>query len=129
VPADQATYRCDRLTEDVEALRARLGLGQLDLLAHSAAADLALLYAARYPERIGRVILVSPGLVSVGLTVSDAEFYAALEQRSAEPWFADARSAVEAMEAGDTSAETRRRYLPSTPSRPGRSWPRSPRPS
>jgi pimeloyl-ACP methyl ester carboxylesterase len=112
VPADPATYRCDQLTEDVEALRTHLGLGQLDLLAHSAGADLALLYAARYPERIGRLILVSPGLVSVGLTTTEPEFYAALEQRSAEPWFADARSAVQATEAGDTSAETRRRYLP-----------------
>jgi proline iminopeptidase len=60
VPADPATYRCDRMAEDVEALRAHLGLAQMDLLGHSAAADLALLYAARYPERISRLILLTP---------------------------------------------------------------------
>lgn len=112
VPADPASYRCDRMTGDVEALRTHLGLDQIDLLAHSAAADLALLYAARYPERIGHLILVSPGLGAVGLTVSDEEFLAAIELRSAEPWFADAKAAFEAAEAGDESAETRRRYRP-----------------
>lgn len=49
VPADPSTYRCDRQADDVEALRVRLGLERVDLLAHSAAGDLALLYAARYP--------------------------------------------------------------------------------
>ena len=49
VPADPATYRCDRQVADVEALRAHLGLERLDLLAHSAGAALALLYAARHP--------------------------------------------------------------------------------
>jgi proline iminopeptidase len=49
-PGGPATYRCDRMAEDVEALRAHLGLGQLDLLGHSAAGDLAMLYdlAMRY---------------------------------------------------------------------------------
>ena len=32
VPADPATYRCDRLARDVEALRAELGLERIDLL-------------------------------------------------------------------------------------------------
>ncbi len=36
VPADPATYRCDRMTGDVEALRIHLGLDQIDLLGHSA---------------------------------------------------------------------------------------------
>ncbi len=46
VPDDPATYRCDRMAQDVEALRAHLRLDQIDLLGHSAGADLALLYAA-----------------------------------------------------------------------------------
>jgi pimeloyl-ACP methyl ester carboxylesterase len=52
IPADPASYRCDRQVDDVEALRIHLGLKRIDLLAHSAGAALALLYAAR-PRRPG----------------------------------------------------------------------------
>jgi len=47
-PADPVTFRVDRLVEDVDALRAHLGLERMDLLAHSAGAILATLYAAAY---------------------------------------------------------------------------------
>jgi proline iminopeptidase len=112
VPADPATYRCDRMAADVEALRAHLGLTKMDLLGHSAGADLALVYAANYPERIGRLILLTPGLSSVDLSVTDDELLANIERRSAEPWFADAKAAAKLSFSGDESAETRRRYLP-----------------
>lgn len=112
VPADPASYRCDQMTEDVDALRAHLGLDQIDLLGHSAGGDLALLYAARYPERIARLVLVTPALGAVGLGVTDDELLANMERRSAEPWFTDAKAAVQAAVAGDESAETALRYLP-----------------
>ena len=48
-PADPATLRVDRLVEDVEALRVHLGLERMDLLAHSAGAVLATMYAAARP--------------------------------------------------------------------------------
>jgi hypothetical protein len=38
--ADPGTYRCDRLVQDVEALRVHLGLASMDLLGHSAAGEL-----------------------------------------------------------------------------------------
>src|SRR5512145_889760 len=59
-PADPATYRCDYLVDDVEALREHLGFDKVNLLAHSAAANLALLYAVRYPERLDRLLLITP---------------------------------------------------------------------
>ena len=65
--ADPSTYRCDRLVADVEALRAHLGLERFDLLGHSAAGDLALLYAAAHPGRIDHLILLTPGLQAVGV--------------------------------------------------------------
>jgi len=60
VPAEPASYRCDRQVDDVEALRRHLGLDRLDLAGHSAGATLALMYAARYPERISRLVLITP---------------------------------------------------------------------
>ena len=49
VPQDPETYRIDRMVADVEALRVHLGLEQLDILAHSAGANLAMLYAIAHP--------------------------------------------------------------------------------
>jgi pimeloyl-ACP methyl ester carboxylesterase len=47
LPHDASSYRCDRLVDDVEALRAHLGPARLDLLGHSAGANVATQYAAR----------------------------------------------------------------------------------
>ncbi|GAA3379261.1 hypothetical protein GCM10020367_62100 [Streptomyces sannanensis] len=66
-PADPGTYRCDRHVDDVEALREHLGLHRIDVLAHSASANLATLYAARYPQRIATLVLVTPGVRAVGI--------------------------------------------------------------
>ena len=109
VPADPATYRCDRLARDVEALRAELGLERFDLLGHSAGGSVALLYAAAYPERIDHLVLLSPGMGPLGLEVTDTQQQAAMERRSGEPWYQDAWAAVQAAETGDNSAETRLR--------------------
>ncbi|MER6593903.1 alpha/beta fold hydrolase [Micromonospora purpureochromogenes] len=43
VPADPATYRYDRLVDDVDALRVHLGRDRIDLLGHSAGGSLAVL--------------------------------------------------------------------------------------
>ncbi len=112
VPADLATYRRDRLARDVEALRAELGLERIDLLGHSAGGSVALLYAAAYPERIGHLVLLSPGMGPLGLDFTDAQQQEAMRRRSAEPWYQEARAAVQAAEAGDDSAQTRLRYMP-----------------
>jgi len=50
--AGDPSYRCDRLAGDLEALRAHLGLDRMDLLGHSAAGNLAVLYAAAHPHRV-----------------------------------------------------------------------------
>jgi pimeloyl-ACP methyl ester carboxylesterase len=111
-PVDPATYRCDRLARDVEALRAELGLERIDLLGHSAGGNVALSYAAAYPDRIGHLVLLSPGLQPLGLDLTDAQQQAAMRRRSAEPWYSDAQAAIQAAEAGADSAENRLRYMP-----------------
>jgi pimeloyl-ACP methyl ester carboxylesterase len=105
VPEDPATYRCDRLVDDVEALRAHLGLDQMDLLAHSAAASLAALYVARHPERVGRLVLITPSTTSVGITVTADDRRETARLRQHEPWFPAAFAALEAVVAGQATEE------------------------
>ncbi|MGW3031718.1 alpha/beta fold hydrolase [Streptomyces sp. NPDC001178] len=100
VPTDPATYRCDRLVDDVEALRAHLGLEQMDLLAHSAGGSLAMLYAARYPERVARLVLVTCTPWALGRRPSAEDRLAAARLRSGEPWFEDLFPAFEAWLSG-----------------------------
>ena len=104
VPADPASYRCDRLVEDVEALRVHLGLDRIDLLGHSAGAALALLYAARHPDRVGRLVLLNPSPRAVGLEITDLDRRQVAELRQEERWFPDAFAALERIWSGDATA-------------------------
>ncbi|MGA6172692.1 alpha/beta fold hydrolase [Streptomyces sp. NPDC012600] len=104
-PEDPSTYRCDRLVDDVEALREHLGADRVDVLAHSASADLALLYAARHPERLRTLALVTPSTRAVGIEVTGQDLREAAELRRDEPWYPRARAAQEALLAGGPFAE------------------------
>jgi pimeloyl-ACP methyl ester carboxylesterase len=95
LPAEEASYRCDRQVDDVEALRAQLGRDRVDLLGHSAGGTLALLYAARHPDRIGRLALLSPSPMAVGLEITDSDRRQVAELRRGEAWFPDAFAAFE----------------------------------
>lgn len=105
-PEDHSSYRCDRLVDDVEALREHLGLDRMDLLAHSAGANLAALYLGRYPERVGKLALITPSVIAVGIQISGADRLAIAHQRSGEPWFAEAFAALEAIVAGNATDES-----------------------
>ncbi|MFI0714640.1 alpha/beta fold hydrolase [Streptomyces inhibens] len=100
IPVDPATYRCDRQVLDVEALRRHLGLDRVDVLAHSAAGDLALLHAARYPERIRTLSLITARARALGVDFTVEHRLEAAALRTAEPWFGSARDAFEAVWAG-----------------------------
>ncbi|MFF4759420.1 alpha/beta fold hydrolase [Streptomyces sp. NPDC001292] len=100
VPRDPASYRCDRLVDDVEALREHLGVERVDVLAHSAGANLAALYAARHPERVGRLALITPSVLAVGIEVTGEDRRETARRRKDEPWFAAAYAALEEITAG-----------------------------
>lgn len=106
VPADPATYRVDRLAEDIEALRQHLGFPGIDLFGHSASGGTCVLYAARHPARVTHLVLVAPSLRVVGLQ-SDLEVEGVLARRSHEPWH---DAAVAALYAEPSTPEELEQY-------------------
>ncbi|TDD25955.1 alpha/beta fold hydrolase [Nonomuraea diastatica] len=104
-PADTSAYRCDRLVDDVEALRLHLGLDRIDLLGHSAGANLAVRYTARHPEHTGRLALITPSTRAVGIEISGEWRRETARLRAGEPWFARAYAGLEAATAGTATAD------------------------
>jgi pimeloyl-ACP methyl ester carboxylesterase len=111
-PVDPATLRVDQLVADVEAFRAHLGLDEMDLLAHSAGCILATLYAAAHPQRVSRLVLVTPGLAALGVDLDVAATAATLARNAEQPWYAEAHGAWQRILAGDTSLAAYRASRP-----------------
>jgi proline iminopeptidase len=100
-PAHPGALRCDSVVDDLEALRDQLHLDRLDLLGHSAGANVVLRYAERYPKRVGRLLLVTPSTRAVGITISDDARSAVARSRAGEPWYEPAAAALARIQAGD----------------------------
>jgi proline iminopeptidase len=56
--SDSAALDGQRFAEDLEAVRQHFGMERVTLLGHSWGAGVAALYASRYPDRIGRLLIV-----------------------------------------------------------------------
>ena len=101
-PADRRAYTTADYVADVEALRTHLGLERIDLLGHSHGGVVAAAYAAAHPDRVARLILAST------LARFGPEQQAAMDEgmtaKEHEPWYEDARAALEAEQAGSFSS-------------------------
>jgi proline iminopeptidase len=86
-------YTIDDYADDVEELRDHLGLERMWLLGHSHGGVVAMAYAARHPDRVERLILAST-LLRHG-SEQEAAMQAAIETRAGEPWYEEARAALE----------------------------------
>ncbi|MFF1767916.1 alpha/beta fold hydrolase [Streptomyces sp. NPDC058249] len=103
VPEDTSSYRCDRLVDDVEALREHLGLSRMDLLGHSAGTNVATQYVARYPKSVSKLALIGPGPRAVGIAITGEMRHELAQLRKNEPWFPAAFAALEAITEGTGS--------------------------
>ena len=102
-PADPRAYAIEDYVADVEELRDHLGLERLSLLGHSHGGVVAMAYGARHPERVERLILAST-LARVA-PEQEAAMEAAVEAHAGEPWYADAKAALEEELAGEFSSD------------------------
>ena len=99
---DPSGYGKRRYVEDLEKLRASLGLESPCLLGHSYGGLVVMLYAITYPTHAGRLILydTTPRI--------DAEFAdaarLAMQRSKGAAWYADAVAAFEAQPASDDEA-------------------------
>ncbi len=98
-PSDPRAYAIENYVSDLEDLREHLGLERIQLFGHSHGGIVAIAYAARYPERVERLILAST--LARFSPEQEAAMAAAVEGYADEPWYEDARAALEAEEAGD----------------------------
>lgn len=103
IPQDTTSYRCDRLVDDVEALREHLGLPRINLLAHSAGTNIATQYAARRPERVGKLALIGPSPRAVDGAITGETRLELARLRRNEPWFPAAYAALQAITEGTGS--------------------------
>ncbi|MFB6721767.1 alpha/beta fold hydrolase [Kribbella sp. NPDC056345] len=97
---DPESWRCDRQVAELEAVREHLGLERMTLLAHSAGASLVTQYVVQHPERIARLVLVTPSPSSVGIQLTAERRRRVLELRKDEPWYDEVAAAFEALQTG-----------------------------
>jgi pimeloyl-ACP methyl ester carboxylesterase len=101
-PSD-GSYEIDDYVADVEELRQHLGLERIELLGHSHGGVVAQAYAAAYPGRVSKLVLAST--LPRFHEEQQAAMEAGMAARSGEPWFADARAALEAEQAGQFKSD------------------------
>jgi proline iminopeptidase len=102
-PTDARAYAFDDYANDLEELRTHLEVDQLDLFGHSHGGAVAMWYAASFPERVRRLVLAST-LARFGPEQTDA-MVAGMEAKAGQPWYEDARAALEAEQAGEFSSD------------------------
>jgi proline iminopeptidase len=102
-PEDPQAYAIDDYVADLDELRAHLGLDRINLLGHSHGGIVAMAYAARHPGRVERVILAST--LARWAPEQQEAMEEAIASHANEPWYADAKAALEAEQAGEFASD------------------------
>ena len=101
IPADPGSYRCDRLVDDVSALRDHLDLDRFDLLGHSAGANIAVQYAVAHQRRVNKLALITPSMRVIDLEPDSGMRREIVRLRQDEPWFTGGSASFERIAAGE----------------------------
>ncbi len=92
-PSDRGAYQTADYVSDLDELRAHLGVEQMLLLGHSHGGVVAAAYSAAHPHRVERLVLAST--LARFAEEQNAAMEAAMNAKSDQPWYADARAALE----------------------------------
>jgi proline iminopeptidase len=96
-PADPMRMGSVDMANDLEALRAHLGLSEISMLGHSNSGAIALAYAARYPDRVSKLALIDSQVLGLSAT---ADTQRILQNRGTDPRFKEATRIVSTFFAG-----------------------------
>ena len=96
-PADPMHMGSVDMANDLEALRVHLGLSEVSILGHSNSGAIALAYAARYPDRVSKLVLIDSQVLGLSAT---ADTQRILQNRAADPRFKEATRIVSTFFAG-----------------------------
>ena len=102
-PRDPRAYELDDYTNDLEDMRVHLGLETVDLLGQSHGGVVAMDYAARFPRRVKRLLLITT-LARFAAAQKEA-METGMAKHAAESWYADAVAALEEEQAGRFSSD------------------------
>lgn len=99
-PAELNEYKFEYFCEDFEAIRKHFGLEKINFIGHSFGGVLAMEYALRYPESIGKLcILCSYATKDVEYTI---RYDQAIERMSKEDWFGGVQAFRDSVDVIDT---------------------------
>lgn len=98
--------------DSLEAVRRHLDAVAITVVAHSAGAAVAFNYAMRFPQRLKRLVLVTPATQTVGLVGSQEELAGQMAKRREQPWYDSAVRAMRDMRDYGANAERRHQLMP-----------------
>jgi proline iminopeptidase len=102
-PADPMRMGTVDMANDLEALRMHLGLSEISILGHSNSGAIALAYAARYPDRVSKLVLIDSQVLGLS---ADADTQRILQNRATDPRFKEATRIVSAFFTGQMNPAT-----------------------
>lgn len=102
-PDDPRAYAIQDYVDDLEELRRHLGFERINLFGHSHGGIVAMAYAATHPARLERLILAST--LARWTPEQEAAMEAAMASHGDEPWYADAKAALDAEQAGEFTTD------------------------